>query len=234
MASGRFEEFPSFVRDGAEVKICRSKTTGLQVALVTADGPMVNLYAVVATEAVTKEGVYHCHDGLPHTLEHLVFLGSEKYPFKGILDKLANRCLAQGTNAWTDVDHTAYTVTTAGSEAFLNLLPVYLDHILNPTITDEGFTTEIHHVTCDGEHKGVVYCEMQGRENDQSSLADRACLDVLYPDPLCGYASETGGKMANLHKLKSLYVQARRAQLNPDQAVASLTLDLNPSPNPQT
>ena len=103
---------------------------------MTADGPMVNLYAVVATEAVTKEGVYHCHDGLPHT-PSTSCSRREKYPFKGILDKLANRCLAQGTNV-TDVDHTAYTVTTAGSEAFLNLLPVYLDHILNPTITDEG------------------------------------------------------------------------------------------------
>ena len=29
----------------------------------------------LATEA-------HDDDGLPHTLEHLVFLGSEKYPFK--------------------------------------------------------------------------------------------------------------------------------------------------------
>ena len=54
---------------------------------------------------------------------------------QGVLDLLANRCLAQGTNAWTDVDHTCYTVTTAGSEGFLNLLPIYLDHILYPTLT---------------------------------------------------------------------------------------------------
>lgn len=40
-------------------------------------------------------------DGLPHTLEHLIFLGSEQYPYKGVLDLLANRCLASGTNAWT-------------------------------------------------------------------------------------------------------------------------------------
>lgn len=56
------------------------------------------------------------------------------YP-QGMLDLLANRCLAQGTNAWTDVDHTCYTVTTAGSEGFLNLLPIYLDHVLYPTLT---------------------------------------------------------------------------------------------------
>lgn len=31
----------------------------------------------LATEA-------HDHDGLPHTLEHLVFMGSEEYPYKVI------------------------------------------------------------------------------------------------------------------------------------------------------
>lgn len=56
-------------------------------------------------------------------------------PPQGVLDLLANRCLAQGTNAWTDVDHTCYTMTTAGSQGFLNLLPVYLEHILYPTLT---------------------------------------------------------------------------------------------------
>ena len=34
------------------------------------------------------------NDGLPHTLEHLVFLGSEDYPYKEVLDLLANRALA--------------------------------------------------------------------------------------------------------------------------------------------
>ena len=54
---------------------------------------------------------------------------------QGLLDLLANRCLAQGTNAWTATDHTAYTMETAGSEGFLNLLPIYLDHVLYPTLT---------------------------------------------------------------------------------------------------
>ena len=67
-----------------------------------------------------------------------------------MLDQLANRCFARGTSknwkkqslnfkfsdAWTDVDHTCYTLTTAGSEGTLNLLPVYMDHILYPTITE--------------------------------------------------------------------------------------------------
>ncbi len=89
-------------------------------------GPLVEGAFVLATEA-------HDDDGCPHvrsftlsdifqTLEHLVFMGSENYPYKvikvvelifeGVLDRLANRCFARGTNAWTDTDHTAYTLTT--------------------------------------------------------------------------------------------------------------------------
>ena len=55
---------------------------------------MVNLYGVLSTEAVTNDWS-KADDGLPHTLEHLIFLGSADFPFKGVLDKLANRCLAQ-------------------------------------------------------------------------------------------------------------------------------------------
>ena len=109
----------------------RSARTGLTVTVAQVDGPVVNGYFCLATEA-------HDDDGLPHTLEHLIFLGSELYPYKGVLDLLANRCLSSGTNAWTDTDHTCYTMTTAGSQGFLNLLPIYLDHILYPTITPEG------------------------------------------------------------------------------------------------
>lgn len=33
-------------------------------------------------------------------------MGSEKYPYKGTIDHLANRGFSEGTNAWTDNDHT--------------------------------------------------------------------------------------------------------------------------------
>ena len=109
------------------------------------------------------------NDGLPHTLEHLIFLGSEDYPYKGLLDLFANRCFASGTNAWTDTDHTAYTLKTAGEKGMLTMLPIYLDHILYPVLTKEAYTTEVHHVTGEGKDAGVVYSEMQGRENSADS-----------------------------------------------------------------
>jgi len=122
----------------------QSQLTGLTVVLARAESPIVNGYFCLATEAMDN-------DGLPHTLEHLIFLGSEDYPYKEVLDLLANRALADRTNAWTDTDHTCYTVYTAGPSGFLAILPVYLDHILYPTITPEGYITEVHHVTGEGE-----------------------------------------------------------------------------------
>lgn len=70
-------------------------------------------------------------------------MGSEKHPYKGVLAQLANRAFSSGTNAYTAVDHTSYTVSTAGEQGFLQLLPVYVDHILYPTLTEAAFLTEV-------------------------------------------------------------------------------------------
>jgi Insulinase (Peptidase family M16) len=135
---------------GTEVTLYKSKETGLSVFIANAQTSLVRIlsipftelqvygYFTLATEIVNDSGC-------PHTLEHLVFLGSEKYRYKGFLDKIANRSFADGTNAWTDINHTAYTVCTAGLEGFLQILPPYIDHLLYPTITDAAFTTEVHH-----------------------------------------------------------------------------------------
>lgn len=128
-------------------------------------------------------------------------MGSEKYPYKGIIDHLANRGFSNGTNAWTDTDHTAYTVSTAGEQGFLQLLPIYVDHILYPTLTKAGFITEVcsisdqssqpisdphgpplqvHHINGKGENSGVVYSEMQGRENTSGDLMALRCVSIPY------------------------------------------------------
>lgn len=184
-----------FQLESAPIKVAKwkSRKTGLSVVWADVDGPLVNGYFTVATEIFNDSGV-------PHTLEHLIFLGSEKYPYKGILDSLANRSFATGTNAWTDTTHTAYTVTTAGSEGFLRLLPIYLDHILYATITDSGFTTEVYHINGKGEDAGVVYSEMQGRENSSADLMSLRSQREIYP-PTSAYRSETGGEMAALRVL---------------------------------
>ena len=200
---------PAIDVTGGKVCAFTSPTTGLRALLIETDESLCSLHVVIATEADTNAWS-HKDDGLPHTLEHAIFMGSELYPYKGILDKVANRCCADGTNAWTATDHTCYTLTTAGAEGCLSMLPIYADHILYPTLTDECFLTEVHHVTSGGEDKGVVYCEMQGRENSASSLIDRAVLDLLYPSG--GYSAETGGKMSNLRTLTNAQVRQYHAE----------------------
>ena len=51
----------------------------------------------------------------------------------------------------------------------------------------------------EGEDAGVVYCEMQGRENTAEELSAFLLARHMYPGR-CGYRSNTGGKMSNLRK----------------------------------
>ena len=54
------------------------------------------------------------NDGLPHTLEHLIFLGSEDYPYKEVLDLLANRALADRCLSQKIVDAVNKNISSSG------------------------------------------------------------------------------------------------------------------------
>lgn len=57
----------------------------------------------------------------------------------------------------------------------------------------------MHHITADGENAGVVYCEMQARENTGESQCMMSVSRAIYPAP-SGYRYETGGLMKNLRE----------------------------------
>ncbi|KAK9465180.1 Metalloenzyme, LuxS/M16 peptidase-like protein [Lipomyces arxii] len=172
----------------------RSTRTGLQIVLIEQERPIVEGYFAVATEIADDSGC-------PHTLEHLIFMGSKKHPYKGLLDTLGNRAFSN-TNAWTATDSTVYTLSTAGWEGFRLLLPVYLDHLINPTLTDSACYTEVYHVDGEGNEKGVVFSEMQGVENEAETIAVLRSHKIMYPES-SGYSSETGGLMGALRVLTS-------------------------------
>ncbi|EFC43690.1 predicted protein [Naegleria gruberi] len=163
------------------------------ITLAKIQSPIMKAYLTVRTRPAD-------HDGIPHVLEHLIFMGSEEYPYKGILDKVANRCFAQGTNAYTQNTNTTYELTTAGKEGFYRLLPVYLDHILYPTLSDNAFITEIHHIDGSGQNSGVVYNEMLGRENAPDELIYMVFNELMF-DKSEGYQYNFGGRVSNLREL---------------------------------
>lgn len=164
----------------------------MQVIVVDRKGPKVNGYFTLATEIFDDSGA-------PHTLEHLVFMGSRSYQYKGLLDKLASRAYGT-TNAWTATDHTAYTLETAGWEGFAQTLPVYLEHLIVPTMTDAACLTEVHHIDGEGNDAGVVYSEMQGVQYTSTELMDIKARHLLYPENV-GFRYETGGMMDALRVL---------------------------------
>ncbi|KAK9452286.1 Metalloenzyme, LuxS/M16 peptidase-like protein [Limtongia smithiae] len=188
----------------ASIAKWRSDRTGLQLVLVSHERPTVQGFFAVATECPDDSGA-------PHTLEHLIFMGSTHYPFKGLLDTLGNRAFSF-TNAWTDTDSTVYTLSTAGWQGFRSLLPVYLDHVLNPTLTDEACYTEVYHVDGKGNEKGVVFSEMQAIENEADEIARLAARKILYPAD-SGYSSETGGLMGALRVLTNDQIREFHKQM---------------------
>ncbi|KAL8812711.1 MAG: hypothetical protein Q9200_000821 [Gallowayella weberi] len=189
-----FRTLQKFSPDYAPCTITKyeSERTGMSVVVVDREGPKVNGFFTLATEI-------HDDSGAPHTLEHLCFMGSKNYRYKGVLDKLATRAYSN-TNAWTATDHTAYTLDTAGWEGFAQILPIYLEHIIVPTLTDAGCYTEVHHVDGTGHDAGVVYSEMQGVQNTQSELMDLRAKRLMYPESV-GFRYETGGMMEQLRVL---------------------------------
>ncbi|KAF7584021.1 Peptidase M16 inactive domain family protein [Clavispora lusitaniae] len=192
-----------------------SKRTGLQITYVNQPSPVVNGYFAVATEIPDDSGC-------PHTLEHLVFMGSQKYPYKGLLDNLGNRFFSS-TNAWTSVDQTVYTLTTAGWEGFKTLLTIYLDHLFKPTLTNEACLTEVYHIDGKGKEKGVVFSEMQGIENQSWFLTYNELQKTLYAET-SGYSSETGGLTSELRHLTNDQIRDfHKAMYRPDNLCVVIT-----------
>ncbi|KAK1067973.1 hypothetical protein LTR33_011254, partial [Friedmanniomyces endolithicus] len=192
--SPRFRTVQTLELEYAPITITQyeSTRTGMRVAVVDQKGPKVNGYFALATEI-------HDDSGAPHTLEHLCFMGSKAYHYKGLLDKLATRMYST-TNAWTAVETTTYTLDTAGWEAFAQMLPIYLDHLIVPTLSDAGCYTEVHHIDGTGNDAGVVYSEMQGTQNSGPELMDLEMRRAIYPEGN-GFRYETGGMMEQLRSL---------------------------------
>ena len=189
-----FKEIQQFSTDYSPTTITQyeSTRTGMRIVVVDREGPKVDGVFTLATEI-------HDDSGAPHTLEHLCFMGSKSYQYKGVLDKLATRAYSY-TNAYTATDHTAYELGTAGWEGFAQILPVYLEHVIAPTLTDASCYTEIHHVDGSGNDAGVVYSEMQAEENQKDMLMWRKSKRLLYPKEV-GFRYETFGMMDSLRAL---------------------------------
>ena len=87
--------------------------------------------------------------GLAHFLEHMLFMGNQKYPIENYYNKYITEHGGR-TNAYTAPDHTNY---------FFNIQSEYLEHILDvfshffidPLLTDDAVDREVNAVNSEHE-----------------------------------------------------------------------------------
>ncbi|KAJ2607921.1 hypothetical protein EV177_005248 [Coemansia sp. RSA 1804] len=210
---GSTSERPLFIKDGDDVFIQRSSKdaesdnassgfrtsvykhfeSNMRVVVCRTPSPIYTLNIYVPT-AVTD------NKGLPHTLEHLVFCGSKCYPTSGYLGVLATHNYSVGTNAWTRNDCTCYTFSASAEDGVANVLPVFLDHVLNPILSDANFATEVYHYDETGKENGVVFSEMSSKENKESVLSIYHLRKLMY-NSSATFAHYSGGKTYDIASL---------------------------------
>ena len=119
--------------------------------------------------------------------------------FLPIFDSNEFECSMQ-LNSWPNPVNTFaahFLHAVCGDQTFLRFDDKEHYISVNAQFQDAAFMTEVHHVNGDGQNAGVVYCEMQSRENSCECLTQLALVRAMYPGG-CGYKSETGGILENL------------------------------------
>ncbi|KAI8326444.1 hypothetical protein GQ54DRAFT_237574, partial [Martensiomyces pterosporus] len=130
----------------------------------------------------------------------LVLCGSRSYPKRGYLASVISMNYSGGRIATTHHDHTSYVVSTAGEQAMANILPVYLDHIINPLLSDHLVKTQVYHYDSKGEEMGVVYNEMRSKEFVPVGMAYMQMRKMLYR-PSSSYPHFSGGYTSEIATL---------------------------------
>lgn len=132
--------------------------------------------------------------GISHILEHLVLQGSEKYPVRSIFNEMRKRSFATFMNGFTSIEWTSFPFSTTNSKDYFNLLDIYLDSTFHPSLTEEIFKSECHHLefeipnnsSSSLRHTGVVYNEMIGEQSRPANRFSNLIRRNLYDDSVLG------------------------------------------------
>ena len=91
------------------------------------------------------------YDGLAHFLEHMLFMGSKKYPNENHYNDRLNQ-LGGGSNAYTDVMETVYYFNVF-DEGLNEIMDIFSRFFIDPLFDPDSVNREINAV--DSEHKKI-------------------------------------------------------------------------------
>lgn len=183
-------EREEFVKEiGSVTRLWRHQRTGTELLSVSNDDENKTFGVVFRTPPKDSTGV-------PHILEHSVLCGSSKYPVKEPFVELIKSSLNTFLNAFTFPDKTCYPVASCNERDFYNLVDVYMDAVLHPTLTPDTLAQEGHHLELEKKGdspsiKGVVYNEMKGAYSSSDRVLSELSQRMLFPDTT--YGVESGG-----------------------------------------
>ena len=140
------------------------------------------------------------HTGVFHIIEHSVLCGSDKYPVKEPFVDLLKSSVQTFLNAITFGDKTVYPVSSRNDKDFLNLISVYMDAVLHPSLIhkpeifrQEGWRYELGEGR-KGVYQGVVFNEMKGSMATAPSILYNELGALVFPDNC--YRFNSGGDPA--------------------------------------
>lgn len=203
----RIEDVPEFNTTGY---VMRHKASGARLLYLQNDDTNKAFSITFKTPPVDDTGVFHI-------LEHSVLNGSRKYPVKEPFVNLIKSSMQTFLNAMTFCDKTMYPVASTNEQDLLNLMNVYMDAVLHPSIYErpttfqqEGWHVELREEAdadniddaddgCQLIYNGVVYNEMKGALAEPDSVLTDALSAALFPDT--AYRFESGGTPAAIPEL---------------------------------
>lgn len=171
--------------------------------------------------------------GLPHILEHSVLCGSDKFPLKDPFVELVKGSLNTFLNAMTYPDKTVYPVASCNEKDFQNLMDVYMDAVLHPSIykekkifEQEGWHYELAEEDSPLSYNGVVYNEMKGVYSSPESMLDRYTQSTLFPDNC--YGRDSGGDPSAIPELTyEKFLDFHRTYYHPSNSYIYLYGDMD-------
>ncbi|KAF7632985.1 Peptidase_M16_C domain-containing protein [Meloidogyne graminicola] len=179
-----------------------SQHSKLKLIVTNNKGPFIDASIIFITETMSNAGI-------PHALEHLIFMGSRKHPFKGFVSSITNLNFGY-INGKTTRDHTIYNFNAAGSNAFFKCFPVIIDHLLCPQLLPSQFLTEVYTVDGEGQDIGVMYSEIKAKCFDTEILLSIIVSEMLYGKN-SPFGKFTGGtidgitELCNIDEVKSYH-----------------------------
>jgi len=205
------------------------ETSGAQ--LVWLDRADENKTFAIAFKTIPEDST-----GVFHILEHSVLCGSKKYPVKEPFVELLKSSVNTFLNAMTYPDKTVYPISSRNNKDFLNLLDVYMDAVLHPSIYDkpeifrqEGWRYELQE-SGQPVYQGVVFNEMKGAYASADAVLEHTMNKLLFPDNC--YSAESGGHPEHILDLTyEQFIANHQKYYHPSNSriILSGSVDLEPA-----